>query len=135
MSKAYSVRVPAGTPEVISEDVGGWLDAQLASQGTLAADPGAGERTLRLSLEQRNRVAARCKRLPQAVTQTWNGDSRCLAARLAARCRGRLHGRAIVVRLRRRLTDCLVQPPDYSLDGCPASKSTNARDTSLVVKS
>jgi hypothetical protein len=68
MSKAYSVRVPAGTPEVISEDVGGWLDAQLASQGTLAADPGAGERTLRLSLEQdKVKAAAQAADEPEAV--------------------------------------------------------------------
>lgn len=50
--KTYTVRVPSATPEVGSENASAWLDAQLASGGPLAADPGAGERTLRLSLEQ-----------------------------------------------------------------------------------
>ena len=50
--KTYTVRAPAATPEVSSENVAAWLDAQLTSGGLLAADPGAGERTLRLSLEQ-----------------------------------------------------------------------------------
>jgi hypothetical protein len=50
--KTYTVRAPAATPEVGSENACAWLDAQLASGGPLAVDPGAGERTLRLSLEQ-----------------------------------------------------------------------------------
>jgi hypothetical protein len=50
--KTYTVRVPAATPEVSSESVGAWLNEQLDSNRSLAADPGAGERTLRLSLEQ-----------------------------------------------------------------------------------
>jgi len=50
--KTYTVRVPAATPDVASESASAWLDAQLASDKPLAADPGAGDRTLRLSLEQ-----------------------------------------------------------------------------------
>ena len=50
--KTYTVRVPAATPEVGSEIASAWLDAQLSSDKPLAADPGAGDRTLRLSLEQ-----------------------------------------------------------------------------------
>jgi hypothetical protein len=67
-SKTYTVRVPAGTPDVTSEDVGAWLDAQLASGGPLAADPGAGERTLRLSFEQdKVKAAAQAVGEPEAV--------------------------------------------------------------------
>jgi hypothetical protein len=51
-SKTYTVRVPAGTPDVTSEIAAGWLDEQLESNAPLAADPGAGERTFRLSLDQ-----------------------------------------------------------------------------------
>jgi len=51
-SKTYTVRVPAGTPDVTSESAAQWLEAQLNSNASLAADPGAGERTLRLSLDQ-----------------------------------------------------------------------------------
>jgi hypothetical protein len=50
--KTYTVRAPAATPDVSSENAAAWLDAQLASGAPLKADPGAGERTLRLSLEQ-----------------------------------------------------------------------------------
>ena len=50
--KTFTVRAPATTPEVNSEGVSDWLDTQLASDRPLAADPGPGERTLRLSLEQ-----------------------------------------------------------------------------------
>jgi hypothetical protein len=67
-SKTYTVRVPAGTPDVSSEDVGAWLDAQLVSGGPLAADPGAGERTLRLSFEQdKVKAAAQALGEPEAV--------------------------------------------------------------------
>ncbi len=51
-TKTYTVRVPAGTPDLNSEDVAVWLDAQLASNAPLTADPGAGERSLRLSLDK-----------------------------------------------------------------------------------
>lgn len=51
-SKTYTVRVPLGTPDVTGETVATWLDAQLSSNAPLAADPGAGERTFRLSLDQ-----------------------------------------------------------------------------------
>ena len=51
-TKTYTVRVPAGTPDISSEDVAAWLDAQLGSNAPLAADPGAGERSLRLSLDK-----------------------------------------------------------------------------------
>lgn len=50
--KTYTVRVPSAMPEVTSENASAWLDAQSTSGGSLADDPGAGERTLRLSLEQ-----------------------------------------------------------------------------------
>jgi hypothetical protein len=51
-SKTYSVRVPASTPDVTSENAAAWLDTQLNSNAPLAPDPGAGERTFRLSLDQ-----------------------------------------------------------------------------------
>jgi len=50
--KTYTVRAPGGMPDVSSENATAWLDVQLASGAPLTADPGAGERTLRLSLEQ-----------------------------------------------------------------------------------
>jgi len=49
--KTYTVRVPAGTPDINSEQVAAWLDTQSSSNELLASDPGAGERTLRLSLD------------------------------------------------------------------------------------
>jgi hypothetical protein len=68
MSKTYTIRIPAGTPDISSEDVGAWLEAQLASGKHLATDPGAGERMLRLSLEQ-EKVKAAAQNLgePEAV--------------------------------------------------------------------
>jgi|SRR6516162_8350428 hypothetical protein len=68
MSKTYTVRVPAGTPDVSSENVGAWLDAQLVSGPPLARDPGAGERTLRLSLDQdKVKAGAHTADEPEAV--------------------------------------------------------------------
>jgi len=67
-TKSYSVRAPAGTPDVASEQVATWLDRQLASNAPLAADPGAGERTLRLSLDADNvKTGARAAEEPEAV--------------------------------------------------------------------
>ncbi len=51
-TKTYTVRVSVGAPEIGSDTVAGWLDAHLASPGELALDPGAGDRSLRLSLEK-----------------------------------------------------------------------------------
>jgi hypothetical protein len=67
-AKTYTVRVPAGTPDVASEDAAAWLDNQLSSSAPLAADPGAGERTLRLSLDQdRVKTGAKAAGEPEAV--------------------------------------------------------------------
>lgn len=51
-NKTYTVRVPVGTPDIGSEAVAEWLEAYLASPRDLAPDPGAGERSLRLSLDK-----------------------------------------------------------------------------------
>ena len=67
-TKTYTVRVPAGTPDISSEDVAAWLDAQLGSNAPLAADPGAGERSLRLSLDKEKvEQAARSAVKPEAT--------------------------------------------------------------------
>ena len=67
-SKTYSVRVPLGTPDVSSEDLAAWLEAQLASNAPLATDPGAGERFLRPSLDkERVEQAARAAGESEAV--------------------------------------------------------------------
>ncbi len=51
-NKTYTVRVPLGTPDIGSEAVAQWLEAYLASPRDLSPDPGAGERSLRLSLDK-----------------------------------------------------------------------------------
>src|SRR5580704_19469446 len=51
-TKTYTVRVPAGTTEIGSEAVAQWLEAHLDSAADLSPDPGAGERSLRLSLDK-----------------------------------------------------------------------------------
>lgn len=51
-NKTYTVRVPSGAPDIGSEAVAQWLDSHSASPAELAPDPGAGERSLRLSLER-----------------------------------------------------------------------------------
>ena len=67
-TKTYTVRVPAGTPDISSEDVSAWLDAQLDSNAPLTADPGAGERSLRLSLDKgKVEQAARSAVEPEAT--------------------------------------------------------------------
>jgi hypothetical protein len=67
-SKTYTVRAPKGTPDTTSEQVTAWLDTQLSSNAPLAADPGAGERTLRLSLDQsRVKDGAKVAGEPEAV--------------------------------------------------------------------
>jgi len=55
-TKTYTVRVPTNAPDITSDNVSQWLESHLASSTDLAHDPGAGERSLRLSLE-RERVA------------------------------------------------------------------------------
>ena len=67
-AKTYSVRVPAGVPDISSEQVAAWLDAQLASRASLATDPGAGEHTLRLSVDTEKVTAgAKAAHEPEAV--------------------------------------------------------------------
>jgi hypothetical protein len=67
-NKTYTVRVPSGTPDITSEQAAAWLDKQFASNAPLAADPGAGERTLRLSLDQdKVKAGARAAEEPEAV--------------------------------------------------------------------
>jgi hypothetical protein len=51
-TKTYTVRVPAGTTDVGSDAIAQWLGAHLDSAADLSADPGAGERSLRLSLDK-----------------------------------------------------------------------------------
>ncbi len=46
-NKSYTVRVSDSAPDVASERAAEWLDAQLASNTPLAADPGSGNKTLR----------------------------------------------------------------------------------------
>jgi len=67
-SKTYTVRVSTGAPDVTSESVAAWLDGQLDSGAPLVMDPGAGERTLRLSLDQdKVRAGAKAAGEPEAV--------------------------------------------------------------------
>jgi hypothetical protein len=54
MPKTYTVRVPASATEITSEQVASWLLSFEESSGQLAADPGAGERSLRLSLDKQS---------------------------------------------------------------------------------
>jgi len=49
-NKTYTVRVSTGAPDITSDQVGEWLAT--TSPAELAADPGAGERSLRLSLDK-----------------------------------------------------------------------------------
>jgi hypothetical protein len=51
-NKTFTIRISKEAPEVSSDQVAGWLEAQLESCRELAADPGAGERSLRLSLNK-----------------------------------------------------------------------------------
>jgi hypothetical protein len=51
-TKTYTVRVPAGTADIGSDAVAQWLEAHLDSASDLSPDPGAGERSLRLSLDK-----------------------------------------------------------------------------------
>jgi hypothetical protein len=51
-SKTYTVHVPAGAPDIGTDAVAQWLEAHLASPSELTTDPGAGERSLRLSLDK-----------------------------------------------------------------------------------
>ena len=59
-NKTYTVRVAEGAPDINTDQVAEWLDACLMSPGELAPDPGAGERSLRLSLDKEKvEIAAR----------------------------------------------------------------------------
>jgi hypothetical protein len=51
-TKTYTVRVPLDAPDTTSDHVSQWLESQLTSPTALAPDPGAGERSLRLSLDK-----------------------------------------------------------------------------------
>jgi hypothetical protein len=51
-TKTHTVRIPANSPDVTSDQAAHWLDAYLASPADLGPDPGAGERSLRLSLDK-----------------------------------------------------------------------------------
>jgi hypothetical protein len=51
-TKTYTVRVPTDAPDTTSDHVSQWLESHLASSTDLAPDPGAGERSLRLSLDK-----------------------------------------------------------------------------------
>lgn len=55
-TKTFTVRVPTSAPDTTSDHVSQWLESHLASPTDLASDPGAGERSLRLSLD-REKVA------------------------------------------------------------------------------
>jgi hypothetical protein len=67
-NKTYTVRVFEGGHEITSDQVAGWLAAYPESFGELAADPGAGERSLRLSLDkQAVERAARDASEPEAT--------------------------------------------------------------------
>ncbi len=66
--KTYTVRVPVGTLDRGSSAVAQWLEEYLASPHELAADPGAGTQSLRLSrdkekVEQGASTAVNPKRL------------------------------------------------------------------------
>ena len=50
--KTFTIRISKDAPDVSSDQVAGWLEAPLESSRELAADPGAGERSLRLSLDK-----------------------------------------------------------------------------------
>jgi hypothetical protein len=67
-TKTYTVRVAEGAPNVNTVQVAEWLDACLASPTQLAADPGAGERSLRLSLDKHSvEQGARAAGEPEAT--------------------------------------------------------------------
>ena len=67
-TKSYTVRISQSTPEIASDQVAAWLDKQLASNAPLATDPGAGERTLRLSVDADSvKAGARAAAEPEAV--------------------------------------------------------------------
>jgi hypothetical protein len=67
-TKTYTVRVPVGAPDIGSDAVAHWLDAHLVSPAELSPDPGAGERSLRVSLDrERVEQAARAAGEPEAT--------------------------------------------------------------------
>jgi hypothetical protein len=52
MSKTFTIRMSKDAPDVSSDQVAAWVEDQSESRRELAADPGAGERSLRLSLDK-----------------------------------------------------------------------------------
>jgi hypothetical protein len=68
MTTTYTVKVPTAFPAVSSAQVQAWLRESSLSCGAnrIAADPGAGDRVLRLSLpgDQVNELAAKLGNLP-----------------------------------------------------------------------
>jgi hypothetical protein len=65
-SKTFTVRIPQGALEVTSEQVAGWLET--CSPAELVPDPGAGERSLRLSLDaDKVKAGAQAAGEPEAV--------------------------------------------------------------------
>jgi hypothetical protein len=67
-NKAYTVRISGASPEITTEQVGSWLLNFGESSGQLAADPGAGERSLRLSLDKESvQEGARAAGEPEAT--------------------------------------------------------------------
>lgn len=50
-TKSFSIRISQSAPDVTAEQAAVWLAAHVAEGGSLALDPGAGEKTLRLSLD------------------------------------------------------------------------------------
>jgi hypothetical protein len=67
-NKTYTVRVPQGAPDITSDNACEWLDAHLAAPVELSPDPGAGDRSLRLSLDREKvEQAARATGEPEAT--------------------------------------------------------------------
>ncbi len=67
-TKTYTVRIPANAPDITSEQVAQWLEMYVASPADLTPDPGAGERSLRLSLDrERVEQGARTAGEPEAT--------------------------------------------------------------------
>lgn len=65
-TKTFTVRVPQGAPEITSEQAAQWLETTPPDK--LATDPGAGERTLRLSLDAHTvKASAKAAGEPEAT--------------------------------------------------------------------
>ena len=59
-SKSFSIRISKDAPEIESAQLAAWLDDQVANPAPLAPDPGAGEKTLRVSADS-DKVKAAAK--------------------------------------------------------------------------